>query len=172
MGLAPTTSTTLMLALGDALAVTLLKRKGFSERDFKKFHPGGLLGRKLLHTADVMRSYEELPLVRLGTTMDEALVTMTEKGFGCIGILDQAGHLMGIITDGDLRRHMNPTLLSQPVEGVMTAAPKTILSSTLAAEAVGIMNQNSITNLFVLDETTEELVGLLCLHDCLRAGVA
>lgn len=172
MGLAPTTSTTLMLALGDALAVTLLKRKGFSERDFKKLHPGGLLGRKLLHTVDLMRPYEELPLVGMGTPMSEALVTMTEKGFGCIGVLEGERKLVGIITDGDLRRHMSTSLLSQPVDAVMTASPKTILSSTFAAEALGFMNQNAITNVFVIDEFCGDLVGLLRLHDCLKAGVA
>lgn len=172
MGLAPTTSTTLMLALGDALAVTLLKRKGFSEKDFKKFHPGGLLGRKLLHVSDIMRVYEDLPLVLKGTPMSDALVEMTEKGFGCIGVLDKAKKLVGIITDGDLRRHMNPSFLSQRVEDVMTPSPKTIFSSSFAAEALGVMNRQSITNLFVLDEATNALVGLLRLHDCLREGIA
>ncbi len=172
MGLAPTTSTTLMLALGDALAVTLLKRKGFSEKDFKNLHPGGLLGRKLLHVVDLMRLYEELPLVFQETLMSDALMEMTEKGFGCIGVLDATKKLVGIITDGDLRRHMNPSFLSQRVEEVMTPSPKTILASAFAAEALGIMNRQSITNLFVLDEATSELVGLLRLHDCLRAGIA
>lgn len=172
MGLAPTTSTTLMLGLGDALAISLLKRKEFSEIDFKKLHPGGLLGRKLLHVFDVMRSYEELPLVLKGTLMSEALVEMTAKGFGCIGIMDTNKKLAGIITDGDLRRHMNPALLSQRVEQIMTPTPKTIVGSSLAAEAVRIMNQEAITNLFVIDKESNHLVGLLRLHDCLRAGIA
>lgn len=172
MGLAPTTSTTLMLGLGDALAVTLLRRKGFSERDFKNFHPGGRLGRKLLHVFDMMRPYEELPLVSKETLMSEALVVMTEKGFGCIGVLDDAKNLVGIITDGDLRRHMSPSLLSHSAGKVMTPSPKTILSSSLASEALGVMNRKSITNLFVLDEATGQLVGLLRLHDCLREGLA
>lgn len=172
MGLAPTTSTTLMLALGDALAVTLLKRKGFSEKDFKNLHPGGLLGRKLLHVFDMMRPYEDLPLVSKGTLMSEALVVMTAKGFGCIGVLNNAESLVGIITDGDLRRHMSPSLLSQNVESVMTPSPKTIFSSSLASEALGFMNRKAITNLFVLDEITGRLVGLLRLHDCLREGLA
>lgn len=172
MGLAPTTSTTLMLALGDALAVTLLKRKGFSERDFKNFHPGGRLGQKLLQVFDIMRPYKELPLVFEDTLMSEALVVMTEKGFGCIGVLDKEESLLGIITDGDLRRHMNPSLLSQQVKEVMTLAPQTIFSSSFAVEALGIMNRKAITNLFVLEETTGQLVGLLRLHDCLREGLA
>lgn len=172
MGLAPTTSTTLMLALGDALAVTLLKRKGFSERDFKNLHPGGRLGRKLLQVFDLMRPYKELPLVFEDTLMSEALVVMTEKGFGCIGVLDANENLAGIITDGDLRRHMSPSLLSQKVKEVMTPAPQTIFSSSFAVEALGIMNRKAITNLFVLEETTGQLVGLLRLHDCLREGLA
>lgn len=171
MGLAPTTSTTLMLALGDALAVTLLKRKKFTHIDFKNLHPGGLLGRKLLHVSDIMRNYHELPLVTADTLMGEALIIMTQKGFGCIGVLDKKEKLVGMITDGDLRRHMNPLLLTLTVEKVMTPGPKTISSSSLAAEAVGFMNQQSITHLFVLDETKNALVGLLRLHDCLRAGV-
>jgi len=172
MGLAPTTSTTLMLALGDALAVALLKRKGFSERDFKKFHPGGPLGKKLLLVSDIMRPYDDLPLVTTNTLMSDALVEMTAKGFGCIGILDNNKKLAGIITDGDLRRHMNPTLLSQKVEDVMTASPQTIFASLLAIEALGLMNRKSITNLFVLEQTTNQLVGFLQLHDCLRKGIA
>ncbi len=172
MGLAPTTSTTLMLALGDALAVTLLKRKGFSERDFKNFHPGGRLGQKLLHVFDLMHPYEELPLVSKDTLMSEALVVMTEKGFGCIGVLDDKEILTGIITDGDLRRHMSPTLLSQKAASVMTPSPKTIFSSSFAVEALGLMNRQSITNLFVVEETTGQLIGLLRLHDCLREGLA
>jgi arabinose-5-phosphate isomerase len=172
MGLAPTTSTTLMLALGDALAVALLKRKGFSERDFKQFHPGGLLGKKLLHVADVMRPYEALPLVIPETLMGDALVEMTEKGFGCIGVLGPQKKLIGIVTDGDLRRHMSSSLLSQTVEEVMTPSPQTIYDSALAIEALGIMNRKSITNLFVLEELTGQLVGLLRLHDCLIEGLA
>ena len=171
MGLAPTTSTTLMLALGDALAVTLLKRKGFSEREFKTFHPGGRLGKKLLHVSELMRPYKELPLVSKETLMSEALVIMTEKGFGCIGVLNDCGQLIGVVTDGDLRRHMSSTLLSEKVGKVMTASPKTIFSSSFATEAVGFMNRNSITNLFVLEEGTNQLVGLLRLHDCLREGL-
>lgn len=172
MGLAPTTSTTLMLALGDALAVALLKRKGFSEKDFKNFHPGGRLGKKLLQVSDLMRKHDELPLVHEATLMSESLVIMTEKGFGCIGILDPNDKLIGIITDGDLRRHMGQDLLNKPAKDVMTCAPKTVFAHAFASEALGIMNRSSITNLFVLDEKTSQLVGLLRLHDCLREGLA
>lgn len=161
MGLAPTTSTTLMLGLGDALAVTLFKRKGFSEGDFKKFHPGGRLGKKLLLASDLMRPYEDLPLVPKGTLMSEALITMTEKGFGCIGVLDDQKKLAGVITDGDLRRHMSSNLMSQAVEDVMTESPKTIFAHSFAAEALGIMNRISITNLFVIEESTDQLVGII-----------
>lgn len=171
MGLAPTTSTTVMLGLGDALAVALLKRKGFSAGDFKNLHPGGNLGKQLLHVKDIMRPYDELPLVGLGTFMSEALVVMTEKGFGCIGVLDKKGALVGIITDGDLRRHMTPDLLVKSAREVMTPSPKTITETAFAAEALGIMNRNSITNLFVVDEE-RQLLGLVRLHDCLREGIA
>lgn len=170
LGLAPTTSTTLMVALGDALALTLLKRKGFSERDFKSFHPGGQLGRKLLYVFEIMRPYDELPLVSKNTLMSDALVEMTKKGFGCIGVLNDTKNLIGIITDGDLRRHMCSSLLSLKVEEVMTSSPKTILASSFTAEAVRLMNCQSITNLFVLDQVTHQLVGLLRLHDCLKEG--
>lgn len=172
MGLAPTTSTTLMIALGDALAVALLKRKGFSETDFKRLHPGGRLGRKLLQVHDIMRPFEDLPLVLQDTFMSEALVIMTEKGFGCIGVLDDTKTLIGIITDGDLRRHMSPALLSQVAQDVMTPSPKTIESAAFASEALGIMNRHAITNLFVIDSLNHQLIGLLRLHDCLREGVA
>lgn len=172
MGLAPTTSTTLMLALGDALAVALLRRKEFSEKDFKKFHPGGRLGKKLLYVSDLMRPYDALPLVTPDTLMSDALVEMTAKSFGCIGVLGDRKKLIGIITDGDLRRHMSPFLLSQKVEEIMTKSPQTIFASSLAVEAAGLMNRKAITNLFVLEQTTEQLVGLLRLHDCLSAGLA
>lgn len=171
MGLAPTTSTTLMLALGDALAVVLLKRKGFSPKDFKRYHPGGRLGSKLLLVQEVMRKAEELPLVTESTPMSEALVTMTEKGFGCIGVLNSEQNLVGIITDGDLRRHMRPSLLNEKAKEVMTPSPKTVFSSAFASEALRLM-AGSITNLFVIDEETGKLVGLLRLHDCLREGLA
>lgn len=170
MGLAPTTSTTVMLALGDALAVVLLQRNGFSADHFRLFHPGGSLGRKLAKVADLMHDGAALPLVPLGTEMTEALLVMTAKSFGCIGVTDGAGRLAGIVTDGDLRRHMAGGLLERTVDEVMTANPKTIRPTALAAEAVGRMNESKITSLFVTED--EVPVGIVHIHDCLRAGVA
>jgi arabinose-5-phosphate isomerase len=171
MGLAPTTSTTMMIALGDALAVALLARKGFSSRDFQLLHPGGMLGRRLKRVDDLMHGTGELPLVRPETPMREALLVMTTRRFGCVGAVDDTGGLVGIVTDGDLRRHMTPDLLTQTVGDVMTAEPKTIAPTSLADEALGIMNRQAITSLFVVDEAAVP-VGILHIHDCLRAGVA
>jgi arabinose-5-phosphate isomerase len=171
MGLAPTTSTTLMMALGDALAVALLERKGFSSADFKLFHPGGRLGRRLLKVADLMHGGEELPVVQATLAMSEVLVVMTHKSFGCVGVEDATGHLVGVITDGDLRRHMAPRLIERLAGEVMTANPKTTRPRVLAAEALRVMNANSITSLFVVDEERRP-VGIVHVHDCLRAGVA
>ncbi len=169
MGLAPTSSTTMMLALGDAVAVALLERKGFSEEDFQALHPGGTLGRRLLRVADLMHVGGELPLCSAETIMSEAILTMTQKHFGCIGVANEAGDLVGIITDGDLRRHMSDGLLRCPAKEVMTPKPKTIRSQALAAEALGVMNANKITSLFVVDDVRP--IGILHLHDCLRAGI-
>jgi arabinose-5-phosphate isomerase len=171
LGLAPTTSTTMMIALGDALAVALLERKGFSASDFKALHPGGQLGRRLLRVTDIMHAGPAVPLVACGTGMAEAILVMTAKSFGCVGIADEAGRLAGIITDGDLRRHMGDDLLRGRVDQVMNPNPKTIRPQALAAEAVGQMNALAITSLFVTDEQQRPL-GILHIHDCLRAGVA
>jgi arabinose-5-phosphate isomerase len=170
MGLAPTSSTTMMLALGDAIAVALLERNEFSEEAFQALHPGGTLGRRLLRVAELMHEGTELPLCDGATTMSEAILTMTEKHFGCIGVVDRTGALMGIITDGDLRRHMSDGLLDLRAEKVMTPAPKTIRPRALAAEALGVMNSNSITSLFVVEG--RQPVGIIHLHDCLRAGIS
>ena len=171
MGLAPTTSTTMMMALGDALAVALLERLGFSSADFRVLHPGGKLGQQLLKVADLMHKGEAVPLMRQGAAMSEAILVMSAKSFGCVGVTDDKGKLLGIVTDGDLRRHMADNLLARPVAEVMNAHPKTIRPQALAAEAVGRMNSQSITSLFVTDEDGKPL-GILHIHDCLRAGVA
>lgn len=170
MGLAPTTSTTVMLALGDAIAIALLERKGFSPDRFHALHPGGRLGRTLLKVADLMHRGEEVPLASGDTAMADALLVMTNKRFGCVAIVDGDGVLQGVITDGDLRRHMSPGLLDLRAAEVMTRAPKTIGADALASEAVGLMNENAITNLFVVEDGRP--VGILHIHDCLRAGVA
>ncbi|MEO0392037.1 MAG: KpsF/GutQ family sugar-phosphate isomerase [Pseudomonadota bacterium] len=168
--LAPTTSTTMTLALGDALAMALLEQRGFSADEFRVFHPGGALGQKLLRTHDLMHKGDALPLVPTATTMADAMVMISEKSFGCVGVIDGAGALLGIITDGDLRRHMAPDLLQKPVDEIMTKNPQTIRPSALAAEGLGIMNDRSITSLFVVEDG--QAIGLLHVHDLLRAGVA
>ncbi len=169
--LAPTTSSLMMLALGDALAMTVLKRKGFGPEDYKYLHPGGQLGRGLLHVQELMHQEGDLPLIALGSTMSDALLTMTQYSFGCVGIIDQKGSLVGIITDGDLRRHMSPDLLKKTVADVMHPNPKTIPPQKLAAEALNIMNEMKITSLFIVD-SNQKPIGLLHIHDCLRAGLS
>ncbi|MCW8836504.1 MAG: KpsF/GutQ family sugar-phosphate isomerase [Rhodospirillales bacterium] len=170
MGLAPTTSTTATLGLGDAIAVALLDRKGFSASDFRSLHPGGQLGLRLLKVSELMHQGDELPLTGPDTPMSQAIIEITSKRFGCIGIVDATSRLLGIVTDGDIRRHMDEGLLRKPVSEVMTVDPKTIRPQALASEAVQVMNATGITNLFVVDEGIA--VGVLHLHDCLRAGVA
>ncbi|MCK5275100.1 MAG: KpsF/GutQ family sugar-phosphate isomerase, partial [Alphaproteobacteria bacterium] len=170
MGLAPTTSTTASLALGDALAVSLLERKGFSPQDFQVFHPGGKLGQTLLRVSDLMHKGDAMPLCAADTPMKEAILAITAKSFGCVGVLDADGRLTGVVTDGDLRRHMEFDLLNQPAGDVMTADPKTIRPQALAAEAVAVMNKYSITGLFVVEDGKP--AGILHIHDCLRAGIA
>jgi arabinose-5-phosphate isomerase len=173
MGLAPTTSTTLMLALGDALAVALLERRGFSAEQFRVFHPGGALGRRLVKVSDIMHGGEALPLVPPATRMADALLVMTAKSFGCVGICDDDGRLVGIITDGDLRRHMAGDLLDRIAADIMTREPRAIRPNALAAEALAVMNmsQRPFTSLFVTDDDGRP-VGIINVHDCLRAGIA
>ena len=172
MGLAPTTSTTSMLALGDALAVALLERRGFGAQDFGVLHPGGKLGRRLVRVDQLMHRGDELPLVGDGVGMAEALLEMTAKRLGCVGVVDAGGRLAGILTDGDLRRHMSPDLLDRRVADLMTPAPRTIRPQALAAEALAMMNQaeRPFTVIFVVDGGRP--VGVLHMHDCLRAGIA
>ena len=169
LGLAPMTSTTMTLALGDALAVALLERKGFSAADFQVLHPGGRLGRKLLRVADIMHTGAEIPVAAPTAKMADALLTMTAKHFGCVGVVEDK-KLIGIITDGDLRRHVGPGFLDKSAGEVMTPAPKTIRPGALASEALGLMNARNITNLFVVEDGAP--VGILHVHDILRAGVA
>lgn len=170
MGLAPTTSTTVMLALGDAIAVALLERKGFSPDQFHVLHPGGKLGRRLLKVSDIMHEGDALPLVESGVAMSEALLEMTAKSFGCVGIIDAKGRLEGVITDGDLRRHMSKHFVTLKATDVMTPGAKTVEPGMLASEAVGFMNTNAITNVFVVEDGRP--IGVLHIHDCLRMGVA
>jgi len=170
MGLAPTTSTTAMLALGDALAVAMLERKGFSPDDFHVFHPGGKLGDQLQKIADVMHTGDELPLVPDNMAMSEAILVMTAKSFGCLGVVASDGALQGIITDGDLRRHMGPELMTRLTGQVMTAGGSSIRPDALVNEALRTMNSKSITTLFVVEDNRP--VGIIHIHDCLRAGVA
>ena len=170
LGLAPTTSTIMMLALGDALAVALLERKGLTADDFKIYHPGGKLGRRLVRVADIMHAGDDLPLVPADTAMAEAMIVMTAKRLGCVGAVDGDGTLAGIVTDGDLRRHMDAELLQRSVSEVMTTDPITIHAGALGVEAVHLMNRCQITSLFVTEE--KRPVGVVHVHDCLRAGLA
>ena len=168
--LAPTTSSLMQLALGDALAIALLESRGFTAVDFGVLHPGGRLGALLKFARDVMHSGDSIPVAALGTKMSEAVVRMTAKGFGCIGVTDSGGRLVGIITDGDLRRHMRPDLLDARVDEVMTRAPKTIRPDQLVSETLDILNTMKITALFVVDGGRP--VGIVHFHDLLRAGAA
>tara|TARA_B100000989_G_C19524770_1_gene466145 strand:- start:294 stop:1277 length:984 start_codon:yes stop_codon:yes gene_type:complete len=167
---APTTSTAMMLAYGDAVAIALLERKGFTPEDFHVLHPGGKLGKAFMRVKDLMHGADELPLVQTDLPMQDVLIEMTAKRFGCVGVVNSEGVLQGIITDGDLRRHMGDDLLSQTAGGVMTQGAVTATPKMLAAEALGIMNAKAITCLFALDEA-QKPVGIIHIHDCLRAGV-
>jgi len=169
-GLAPTTSTTMQLAMGDCLAIALLEAKGFTAHDFSVFHPGGSLGASLKFVADIMHTGDRLPLVGEDRIMSEALVTMTRKSFGCLGVIDGKGRLVGMITDGDLRRHMGPELLNAPVSDIMTKRPNTLSPDTLASAALQQINSLKRTQMFVVDKGKP--VGVVHVHDLLRAGVA
>lgn len=169
-GLAPTSSTVMQLAIGDALAIALLEAKGFSAADFKTFHPGGQLGAKLKLVQDLMHVGERLPLISKQAKMSEALVTMTEKSFGCLGILDEEDKLVGVITDGDLRRNMDENLLSLTAEDVMKINPITVEGDILASAALELINASNITSLFVMQN--EKPIGIIHIHDLLRLGVA
>ncbi len=170
MGLAPTTSTTMMLALGDALSVALLERKGFSAQDFHMFHPGGKLGRQLLRMRDLMHTGDLLPLASGDPLIADILEPMTEKRFGCMGIVDPDGRLEGIITDGDMLRHMTSDLLRQRASEVMTTNPVTATPDALAGDMLALMNERKIGALFVVEGGRP--IGIVHFHDFLRAGVA
>src|SRR5689334_7503739 len=172
MGLAPTTSTTMMLGLGDALAVALMERKGFGADRYRDFHPGGSLGRALIRVSDLMHTGEELPLARQDASMRDVLLVMAERRFGCVGILDEEGSLAGIITDGDLSRHIDgDNFLDRKARTVMTKNPKIARPDQLAAEALAFMNDKKITRLFVLAPGSKTPAGILHIHDCVRAGL-
>jgi len=169
-GLAPTTSTTMQMALGDALAVALLEARGFTAEDFRQFHPGGKLGARLTFVRDLMHTGERLPLVSIDARMDAAILKMTAHGFGCVGVTDAAGALAGIVTDGDLRRNMRPDLTTLAVTEVMTAHPRVISGDDLAVEALEMLNTRRITAVFVVDATGKP-AGIVHMHDLLRLGV-
>lgn len=173
LGLAPTSSTTATLVLGDVLAIALMERKGFSKTDYKQRHPGGKLGAILQKVSDLMHTGDDIPLVSEDTMLQDALVVMTAKMLGCVGVVDDKGVLKGIITDGDLRRWLSPDLLQKKVSDVMTKNPKTIGPDVLAAEALNIMNNTGkgITQLFVVQDDNKP-IGIIHIHDCLRVGVA
>lgn len=170
-GLAPTTSTTMTLALGDALAVALMERRRFTPDRFRIFHPGGRLGAQLLTVADLMATGDRIPLVADETPMSETLVIMSGKGLGVAGTTDAEGNLTGVITDGDLRRHMGPALLETCAGAIATRAPRTIPPGALAQEALKLMTERKITCLFVTRPGEGRPLGILHVHDCLRAGL-
>nr|WP_318912449.1 KpsF/GutQ family sugar-phosphate isomerase [Shinella zoogloeoides] len=170
-GLAPTTSTLMQLALGDAIAVALLEARGFTATDFKTFHPGGKLGASLSHVGDIMHSGENMPLVALGTSMPDAVHMLAQKRYGCVGVIDGEGTLVGIVTDGDIARNLSRNLSELTVDEVMTRSPKTVKPATLATAALGLLNQHNISALIVTDEAFRP-VGIVHFHDLLRIGAA
>jgi len=166
---APTTSALMTLSLGDALVTALHEAKGFTQDDFKLFHPGGKIGANLLKVTDVMRSGSKLPIIKAHDTFIDTIVIMTEKCLGCAVILDDNGHVSGIVTDGDLRRHIKDDLATLKAENVMTTMPLSINAKALATEALFIMNDKAITVLPVVDD--KKLVGIIHIHDILKAGI-
>ncbi|HEY1473406.1 MAG TPA: KpsF/GutQ family sugar-phosphate isomerase [Pseudolabrys sp.] len=168
--LAPTTSSLMQLALGDALAIALLESRGFTAVDFGLLHPGGKLGALLKTVREFMHTGDSVPIAPLGTRMSDAIIVMSAKGFGCVGITDQGGKLVGIITDGDLRRHMRNNLLDSRVDEVMTRAPKTVRPDQLISETLELLNATKVTALFAVE--AGKPVGVIHIHDLLRAGAA
>ncbi len=175
MGMAPTTSSTMMIALGDALAVALMERRGFSKDDYRVLHPGGQLGKSLIRVDTIMHTGDAMPLVKGNVPMGEMLAELVGKRFGCVGIADDTGNLIGIFTDGDLGRHLTTDLMDKVAFDVMTKAPKVITSDALAVEAIAVMEDKRISCLFVIDpdntSTPPKPVGVLHMHDCIRAGL-
>lgn len=169
-GLAPTTSTLMQLALGDALAVALLESRGFSASDFKTFHPGGKLGASLTHVGEIMHGGDAVPLVSSGTGMPQAVHLLSEKRFGCVGVVDDQGNLVGIFTDGDLARNIERDISGYTVDDIMTRSPKTVTEQTLAATAMDMLNRHNISALIVVEG--QKPVGIVHFHDLLRIGVA
>lgn len=169
-GLAPTTSSTMMLVLGDALAIALLNKRGFTAQDFKTFHPGGKLGAQLKTASEIMHVGDSLPLSRLDKPLADGLIIMTAKSFGCLGLVDERDSLVGIITDGDLRRNLSGNVIHQPMAELMTPNPKTIYPTMLLAEVLEFFNSNSITSAFVSED--DRVVGIVHIHDLLRLGVS
>jgi arabinose-5-phosphate isomerase len=170
-GLAPTTSTLMQLALGDALAVALLEARGFSAADFRVYHPGGKLGAMLSHVSDLMHTGDRLPLVAKGCSMPDAIHELSAKRFGCVGVIDEDGRICGVVTDGDIARHLDNNLGAMSVDEVMTQNPKTVGKDTLATAAMAILNKHSIGALLVVDQDKRP-IGIVHFHDLLRVGVA
>ena len=170
-GLAPTTSTMMQLALGDALAVALLEARGFTAGDFRTYHPGGKLGATLSHVGDIMHEGDSVPLVPVGTLMPDAASVLSKKRFGCVGVVGEDGTLAGIITDGDIARNLGRNLTSITVEDIMTKAPKTVRANTLATTAMAMLNDHNISALLVIDDEKRP-IGVIHFHDLLRIGVA
>ena len=168
---APTTSTVMMMAYGDALSVALYTKKGFTKNDFKVFHPGGNLGMKLLKLQDIMHIGKELPFISLDVKIIDAIITITSKRFGCVGVLNDSGQLVGIVTDGDLRRHITTDFHNTSVSDIMTYDPITLNKETLAVEAMATMNLKEITSIFVVDEMSRP-VGIVHVHDLFRIGLS
>ncbi len=167
-GLAPTTSTMLQLAIGDALAIALLEARGFTPSDFKTFHPGGSLGASLIHIRDIMHRGERIPLVKAGTAMPAAMKVLAQKSFGCVVVVDESGELAGIVTDGDISRNLHRNLAELAVDDIMTRKPKTVDQNILATAALNTINENHIGALIVVEENRP--VGLVHFHDLLRIG--
>jgi arabinose-5-phosphate isomerase len=170
LNLAPTTSTTMMLVLGDAIALQLMNKRGFKKEHFKKFHPGGMLGKSLLLVKDIMHTEDKLPLIKNHNTMREALLKMTSYGFGCVGIINSKNHLIGIITDGDLRRNIAKKFLDLSIEKIMTKNPVTVKPKMNIKETIDIMNSNKITSVFVIKHNSKVPEGIIHIHDCIKIG--